>query len=239
MRTPYLRTPHLPWSPWVSADDVRIADLGLLHGREVVVTEKLDGENTTLYADGVHARSLDSAHHPSRSWVKGLQGRIGSRLPRGWRICGEDVYARHSIGYSELESWFYGFSVWDGDRCLDWNRTVRFLREVGVPAPPGAVARGVRRTGHPEAAGRHRASRSRMPGAVLEAVGDRVGAFQRLCREVKAWARARGLDSAPFGGVPGLGWSVLAARTVRDWDGPDLLTSSGHTTPKTRDRAAG
>lgn len=136
MRTPYPRTPHLPWSPGVSADDVRIADLGRLRGREVVVTEKLDGENTTLYADGVHARSLDSAHHPSRSWVKGLQGRIGSRLPRGWRVCGENVYARHSIGYSDLASWFYGFSVWDGDHCLDWDRTVRFLRDVGVPAPP-------------------------------------------------------------------------------------------------------
>ncbi|MER5267278.1 RNA ligase family protein [Actinosynnema sp. NPDC002837] len=136
MRTPYPRTPHLPWSPGASADDVRVADLDALRGREVVVTEKLDGENTTLYADGVHARSLDSAHHPSRSWVKGLQGRIGSRLPAGWRICGENVYARHSIGYDDLESWFYGFSVWDGDRCLDWDRTARFLRDLGVPVPP-------------------------------------------------------------------------------------------------------
>uniref|UniRef100_A0AAU2JJ50 RNA repair domain-containing protein n=1 Tax=Streptomyces sp. NBC_00049 TaxID=2903617 RepID=A0AAU2JJ50_9ACTN len=40
-------------------------------------------------------------------------------------------------------------------------------------------------------------------------------AFARLAREVKAWARARGLDSAPFGGLPGLAWAVLAARTVR------------------------
>ncbi|MEV0678621.1 RNA repair domain-containing protein [Actinosynnema sp. NPDC050436] len=52
--------------------------------------------------------------------------------------------------------------------------------------------------------------------ALLAAVGDRAGAFQRLAREVKAWARARGLDSAPFGGVPGLGWAVLAARTALD-----------------------
>ncbi|MFJ6675034.1 RNA repair domain-containing protein [Actinosynnema sp. NPDC091369] len=58
--------------------------------------------------------------------------------------------------------------------------------------------------------------------AVLAAVGDRAGDFARLARLVKAWARARGLDSAPFGGVPGLGWAVLAARTVREWDGPDL-----------------
>ncbi|OKK17403.1 polynucleotide adenylyltransferase [Streptomyces sp. CB00455] len=53
-------------------------------------------------------------------------------------------------------------------------------------------------------------------GAVREAVGAEHAAFARLAREVKAWARARGLDCAPFGGLPGLAWAVLAARTVRE-----------------------
>ncbi|GAA1309974.1 RNA repair domain-containing protein [Saccharothrix xinjiangensis] len=61
--------------------------------------------------------------------------------------------------------------------------------------------------------------------AVLAAVDGRADAFTGLAREVKAWARARGLDSAPFGGVPGLGWTVLAARTVLDHPGPDLLAA--------------
>ncbi|WP_175409265.1 poly(A) polymerase [Streptomyces sp. TRM64462] len=53
--------------------------------------------------------------------------------------------------------------------------------------------------------------------AVLARVGDaRHAAFARLAREVKAWARARGLDSAPFGGLPGLAWASLASLTVRD-----------------------
>ncbi|MEV4330334.1 poly(A) polymerase [Streptomyces sp. NPDC049597] len=52
--------------------------------------------------------------------------------------------------------------------------------------------------------------------AVLALAGDRREAFARLVREVKAWATARGLDSAPFGGLPGLAWSLLAARTVRE-----------------------
>ncbi|MCM2393123.1 poly(A) polymerase [Streptomyces albipurpureus] len=62
--------------------------------------------------------------------------------------------------------------------------------------------------------------------AILEAVGERRDAFARLAREVKAWAHARGLGSAPFGGVPGIGWAVLAARTVREagsLEGPELL----------------
>lgn len=136
MRTHYPRTRHLPWSPGATADDLRITDLSGLRGREVVVTEKLDGENTTLYADGLHARSLDSAHHPSRTWVKALQARIGHAIPDGWRVCGENMFARHSIAYDDLESYFYGFSVWDGEgSCLDWDRTVVFLRGLGVPVP--------------------------------------------------------------------------------------------------------
>ncbi|MFD5495370.1 poly(A) polymerase [Streptomyces sp. GDS52] len=62
--------------------------------------------------------------------------------------------------------------------------------------------------------------------AVRAAVGDRHAAFARLARQVKAWAWARGLDSAPFGGLPGLAWSVLAARTTCEATDPaasDLL----------------
>ncbi|MET7647267.1 RNA ligase family protein [Streptomyces sp. NPDC005426] len=135
MRTHYPRTPHLPWSPGATSDDVRLADLAGLTGSQVVVTEKLDGENTTLYADGLHARSLDSAHHPSRGRVKALQSRIGPRVPAGWRICGENMFARHSIPYEDLASHFYGFSVWEGQVCLDWDRTVDFLRNLGIPTP--------------------------------------------------------------------------------------------------------
>jgi poly(A) polymerase len=58
--------------------------------------------------------------------------------------------------------------------------------------------------------------------AVLASVGPHRAAFTRLATQVKAWARARGLDSAPFGGVPGLAWSVLAARTAREAGDLDL-----------------
>lgn len=139
MRTHYPRTPHLPWSPGATSDDVRLtgrAGLTGLTGSEVVVTEKMDGENTTLYADGLHARSLDSAHHPSRARVKALQGRVGPRIPAGRRICGENMFARHSIPYDDLAGHFYGFSVWDGDTCLGWDRTVEILRDLGIPTPP-------------------------------------------------------------------------------------------------------
>ncbi|WNI23041.1 poly(A) polymerase [Streptomyces sp. ITFR-16] len=50
--------------------------------------------------------------------------------------------------------------------------------------------------------------------AVLATAGPHREAFTALARDVKAWARARGLDSAPCGGLPGLAWAVLAARTA-------------------------
>jgi poly(A) polymerase len=50
--------------------------------------------------------------------------------------------------------------------------------------------------------------------ALLRHVGTVAPAFRRLARVVKGWARAQGLDAAPAGGVPGLGWCVLAARTA-------------------------
>ncbi|KDN84871.1 RNA repair domain-containing protein [Kitasatospora cheerisanensis] len=52
--------------------------------------------------------------------------------------------------------------------------------------------------------------------AVLAAVGDRHRAFAALARRVKAWTGARGLHGAPFGQLPSLAWTVLAARTVRE-----------------------
>lgn len=106
MRYKYPRTLHLPWSESVQSDDKMVSSCQHFEGKEVVVTEKMDGENTSIYCDGIHARSLDSRHHPSRSWVKGLQARIGWQIPEGWRLCGENVYAVHSIRYDDLESYF-------------------------------------------------------------------------------------------------------------------------------------
>ena len=88
----YPRTYHLPWSPGATDDDRVLTDEELeanFVGRMVVVTEKMDGENTTMYNDYIHARSLDSASHPSREWVKNLHAQIQWQIPDGWRICGE------------------------------------------------------------------------------------------------------------------------------------------------------
>ena len=128
----YPRTPHLPWSPGVDDDDI-VTGPEHFEGQLVVVTEKMDGENTTMYQDHIHARSLDSQHHPSRDWVKKFWGERRYEIPEGWRVCGENVFAKHSIFYENLESYFLGFSVWnDRNECLSWNDTLEWFALLGI-----------------------------------------------------------------------------------------------------------
>jgi hypothetical protein len=109
----------------------------MFEGQDVVVTEKLDGENTSMYSDHIHARSMDSRHHPSRTWVKALHGSIAHQIPIKWRLCGENLYARHSIAYDELKSYFYLFSIWnEHNHCLSWKDTKEWAALLGLELPP-------------------------------------------------------------------------------------------------------
>lgn len=134
----YPRTYHLPWSENLINDDKGVENCNHFLNQDVVVTEKLDGENTTGYADGkIHARSLDSDNHPTRNWVKGFLTPRLYELPHGWRICGENVYAKHSIHYHHLRSYFYLFSIWtDKNICLSWNEMVDWAKLLGLETVP-------------------------------------------------------------------------------------------------------
>lgn len=130
VRYKYPKTLHLPWSN--SPRPTTRFDVDNFLGKWVVVTEKFDGENTTLYHDHVHARSIDSGPHPSRDWIKGFHASIKHNIPPGFRVCGENLYAKHSILYQELESYFLGFSVWEGDKCLPWATGRLQMRQWGI-----------------------------------------------------------------------------------------------------------
>lgn len=142
-RTKYPRTFHLPFSPGKSSDDKSLKDLSPFENKEVVVTVKMDGENTTLYRDGFHARSIDSRHHPSRDWLARWHASIAHDIPNGWRICGENLYAQHSIVYDDLPSYFLGFSIWDEhNNALDWDSTLEYFDIIGIH-PVDTIYRGI------------------------------------------------------------------------------------------------
>lgn len=133
----YPRTLHASWSEHISDDDKIQLDLSRLIGQDVVITEKRDGENSSLYRSHFHTRSLDSNNHPSRNWVKGLWGNIRHEIPEGWRICGENLYAKHSIFYADLPSYFEVFSIWDENNvCLSWDKTKEWCNLLGLTTVP-------------------------------------------------------------------------------------------------------
>ncbi|MGB1019407.1 MAG: RNA ligase family protein, partial [Chitinophagales bacterium] len=87
----------------------------------LVLTEKLDGQNNCFNKYGVFARSHTAVSaHP---WDKPLRERwelIKNDL-NDLEIFGENMYGIHSIAYKNLESYFYVFAVRDGDTWLSWE----------------------------------------------------------------------------------------------------------------------
>ena len=134
----YPRTYHVPWSENITEDDRVNNDINMvLQDQDVVVTEKMDGEKTTLYRDYIHARSVNSRPHESQTWVKDFWSRIAHDIPPGWRICGENLYAKHSIPYKDLPSYFMGFSIWDHRNfCLPWDDTLTWFELLGITPVP-------------------------------------------------------------------------------------------------------
>lgn len=132
----YPRTYHLPWSEGRTSDDKVLKNIDHFENRMVVITEKRDGENTTLYHNHYHARSIDSKDHESRHWVKQLWASIKHDIPEEMRICGENMYAKHSIEYNDLQSYFEVFSIWIGDICLSWEETKQWCELFGLKHVP-------------------------------------------------------------------------------------------------------
>ena len=133
----YPKTFHFPFSPGTHSDDRLLKDTNHFKEMNVIYTEKMDGENTTLYHNHIHARSLDSIDHPTRHYIKGIWGSIKHLIPEGRRICGENLYAKHSIFYDNLESYFQVYSIWDERNwAYSWDDTVDICNNLGLKTVP-------------------------------------------------------------------------------------------------------
>jgi hypothetical protein len=95
--------------------------------------------NCSAYSDGhVHARSIDSKGGEDRAWVKSfLVNNVCFNLPEGWRVCGENLWAEHSIHYYDLPSYFMGFSIWnERNVCLSWDDTLDWFQMLDITPVP-------------------------------------------------------------------------------------------------------
>ena len=132
-RYKYPRTQHLPYSLGATNDDKILDSDDIFYDKDVVITIKMDGENTSVYSDGfVHARSLDSGHKSYHSWLMNNIQHWYYLLPENYRVCGEYLFAKHSIGYESLPSYFEAFSVWSNAECLSWKDTLDIIKSLGI-----------------------------------------------------------------------------------------------------------
>lgn len=139
----YPRTYHLSFSKGIHSDDKIIETLDSFINEEVIVSEKMDGENTTLTRDYFHARSVDSPYNYTRSWIKQLHNIMSHDIPEGYRFCGENVAYYHSIEYKNLDSFFYLFSIWnEKNECLSWDDMIEWANLLDL-ATPKVLYRGV------------------------------------------------------------------------------------------------
>jgi hypothetical protein len=108
----YNRTFHFPFSPGATNDDKVATSMDNLIGVPIVLTEKVDGSNTSLETKGCFARTHSGAPtHASFDGLKALHAEVGFQIPEGMQLFGEWCFARHSIAYEALPSYFLMFGV--------------------------------------------------------------------------------------------------------------------------------
>ena len=120
------------------ADDRVLKSVEHFVGKRVIVTRKMDGENFTGYSDGyMHARSIDGRTHWTRDWAKNYWTRRSYLLRKGYRICAENLYAQHSIPYTNLTTFLPLISVWNsGNECLSWVDTKGWAIRLNMDTVP-------------------------------------------------------------------------------------------------------
>ncbi len=128
----YGRTFHLPISLGATSDDKIMTSIEGLKVKDLLISEKMDGENTTIHSEGTHARSPDSRYHPSRDWIKAFAAGISPQLESHERIVGENLFAQHSLAYDALPSFFMGFSWIVGNEIQSWDATLLRFEELGI-----------------------------------------------------------------------------------------------------------
>lgn len=139
MSEKYPRTYHLPWSPGCSDDDKILDSVNHLLGKQIVITEKVDGGNCALTQQGVFARTHGSiAKHPAFDPIKTLWASIRFEIPETYSIFGEAAYAKHSIAYNALPGLFLTFNIRDDStsRWLSWDDVKEISGALGLPTVP-------------------------------------------------------------------------------------------------------
>lgn len=134
----YNRTYHLPWSPGSTNDDRISNSVDSLIGKQIVITEKLDGENCGMTDPGVYARS--HAAFTVSPWSREVRSlhklKVENQLGNGVYLFGENMEGIHSIEYTNLTSYFYIFGIRDNNIWIPWEKVEEYSYLLDIPTVP-------------------------------------------------------------------------------------------------------
>ncbi len=133
----YPETDHLPFSQQKHKDDKEHRDPFWFVGKEIVITEKLDGGTCLLFGGKVFARSItEETRCRSFDYIK--SNHLYKTLGRSnLYIYGENLYAKHSIGYDKLTDFFFVFSILDNENLfIEWDNVVNWCRRLCFKSVP-------------------------------------------------------------------------------------------------------
>ena len=134
----YPRTFHWPWSQQVHDDDSYHQDPSFFVGRDVNITEKLDGGNTALNAGLVYARS--TGQEATQGWfahVKKYHAWKTATLDPSITVYGEDLAALHSVDYKlPMDETYKVFQIREGDEFMSTYGMVTTAASLGLAVVP-------------------------------------------------------------------------------------------------------
>jgi hypothetical protein len=135
----YPRTYHFTFSPGATKDDKIAKDINGILGKEVVITEKMDGSNVCLEKEKCFARSHSgSPTHESFDMFKAIHAGIKFIIPDSYQIFGEWCYAQHTIFYDSLPNYLLIFGVREINQMtwLSWDDVEYWAEQIGASTVP-------------------------------------------------------------------------------------------------------
>ena len=154
----YPRTPHMEGSRLqVGDEDLSQVPFKYIFGRNIVIEEKIDGANCAVSFDNNANMLLQSRghyltggyreHHFNmlKQWAKVNEDKLFDALSDRYIMYGEWMYAKHTVFYDMLPSYFMEFDIYDRERgvFLDTPSRKIITDKIGIISSVPVIGQGL------------------------------------------------------------------------------------------------
>lgn len=144
------KTPHLAGSRLGEDDDIPKIPFSHIIGKRIVIEEKIDGANVGISFGDDGALLLQNRGHYFyggykerhydlfKRWANENSPALFSALGSRYILFGEWMFAKHTVFYDMLPSYFIEFDVYDKENCvfLDTGSRRNLLKDLSIPSVP-------------------------------------------------------------------------------------------------------